>query len=221
MIWWVYQNAKSVTGFDRVVVALDDERVERVCEGLGMEYVMTSPDHKRHLDRLHEVSEKYAYDYYVSVCGDEPLTTPEAISQVLPDGQDVSDAPYVLSLMRELQDPPETNDPSNIKVVTSCSGRCLIMTRSPVPFPYVSSRYSYKKLVGIECFNKAALDFFVSTEMAPCEQAEDITLMRFIENDVPVILLHTDEYQLGVDTVNDLEKVRTILSAKLKGETDG
>jgi 3-deoxy-manno-octulosonate cytidylyltransferase (CMP-KDO synthetase) len=211
MIWWVYQQALKVQQLDALVVAIDDQRVQTVCEELGIRTLMTRQDHHRHIGRIHEVSETIPADYYLVICGDEPLISPGTIELLLPKEAGSGNEPSVCSLMREIRDPSEANDPSNIKVATSIRGNCLFMTRTPVPFPYKKTSYSYKKLVGIERFNKAALDFFVSTSLSPYEEIEDITLMRFIENDIPVKLKLTDAYQLEVDTYNDLEQVRSII----------
>ena len=49
MIWWTYQRAKGVKGFSEVYVALDDERVAKVCKEYNIPYIETSPDNKTHI----------------------------------------------------------------------------------------------------------------------------------------------------------------------------
>jgi 3-deoxy-manno-octulosonate cytidylyltransferase (CMP-KDO synthetase) len=211
MIWWVYQQAMKVPEFSQLVVATDSELVRDTCEKYHMTVVMTREDHERHLDRLHEVSEKISADYYVAVCGDEPLVQAETIRLVLPEAADDGREYVVRSLMRDFGDPVEALDPSNIKAVVTASGDCLLLTRSLAPYPYKSIDFKFKKLVGIECFNKTALDFFVTQPMGILEKIEDITLLRYIEHQVAVRLVMTDAYQLGVDTPRDLKKVRDLL----------
>lgn len=210
MIWWVWRQARQVSSFERVYVATDDERVRVACEEYGIDVVMTSPDHETHVDRLHELSLTVDSELYVCICGDEPLTKPETISQVLPlesSGHDF----VARTLMREFTDPAEALDPSNIKVVANADNECLLLTRSMAPFPYKSLSYRFKKLVGIECYSRAALDFFARTPKGDLETIEDITLLRFVERRKPVDLVKTDAYQLGVDTPKDLERVREII----------
>jgi 3-deoxy-manno-octulosonate cytidylyltransferase (CMP-KDO synthetase) len=215
MIWWVYQQALKVESLDRVVVAIDDERVEKMCKNLGIEAVMTRSDHQWHISRIQEVSERIRADYYVSICGDEPLIQPESIRLILPEESNANGEPFVRSLMRELSDPAETQDPSNIKVITNVHDECMLMTRGVVPFPYRKTKFKYRKLVGIECFNKSALDFFVKTPVGFLEEIEDIAIMRFIENGLKMKLVLTDMYQLSVDTSNDLERVREKMATSL------
>jgi 3-deoxy-manno-octulosonate cytidylyltransferase (CMP-KDO synthetase) len=172
---------------------------------------MTRDDHERHLDRVHEVAQQVQADYYVVVCGDEPLVRPETIRLVLPDAETNTPEYVVRSLMRDFSDPVETMDPSNIKAVVTATGDCLLLTRSVAPYPYKTINFRFKKLVGIECFNKKALDFFAEQPMGLLETIEDVTLLRFLEHRIPVRLVMTDAYQLGVDTPKDLERVRALI----------
>jgi len=85
MIAWVYETMKRVENIDEIYVAIDDERVARVCERFKIPYIMTSKDNKTHIDRVYEVSNKIKADYYVVLFGDEPLIESEIISQVIPE----------------------------------------------------------------------------------------------------------------------------------------
>jgi len=219
MIWWVYQQAKKAVAFERVIVATDDDRIMDVCKNHKIEAIMTSNNHPTHIHRLHEVSQKIESDLYVCVCGDEPLTKHETMIKVIPQ-EDCGD--FVMrTLMREFSDPAEALDPSNIKVVANAQNDCMLLTRSMVPFPYKSLSYKFKKLVGIECYSRSALDFFVEQQVGFLEKIEDIALLRFIENHKSIQLVLTAEHQLGVDTPKDLEYVRDIIKLKIdKGELD-
>ena len=117
--------------------------------------------------------------------------------------------------MRELTDPVETIDPSNIKLSVLSSGRCIYMSRTPIPYPKGTLDYKYKKLIGIECFNKKALDFYAKTPMGELEKIEDIDHLRFIEHGKYVHIGLTDSESLSVDTLNDLEKVRKIMEKNM------
>ena len=162
MIWWVYNQVMKVDELEEVYVATDDERISDVCKSEGIPFVMTRNDHVNHVTRLAEVSDKISADYYVCVNGDEPLIQAENIKDVLPKCV-VSDDVYAGYLMRELTDPAETIDPSNIKLSVLSNGKCIYMSRIPIPYPKGTINITYKKLIGIECFNKKALDFYVNT----------------------------------------------------------
>lgn len=217
MIWWVYQQVIKVKGLSETFVATDDERIVSCCVDNGIPYVMTRNDHVNHVTRLAEVSDKIESDYYVCVNGDEPLILPENIQNVIPDKL-VEDEVYAGYLMRNLTDPAETIDPSNIKLSVLSNGKCIYMSRMPIPYPKGTINVTYKKLIGVECFNKAALDFYVNTPMGELERIEDIDHLRFIEYGKNVIIKLTDSESLSVDTKNDLEKVRRIMEEKIRIE---
>lgn len=211
MIWWVYQQVKQVKELDEVYVATDDNRIADVCEQYGVKVIMTSDSHPTHVDRIHEVSEKIDVDYYVVVCGDEPLISVDVIRAALPQKDSDSNEMYVGGLCRYFTDPAEVIDPANIKVFTNDNDECILLSRAAVPFPYKTVMFKYKKVVGVECYNKNALDFFVSTPKGPLESIEDVTLQRFLENKIHVIYRLVESESLSVDTPRDLEKVIRII----------
>lgn len=214
MIWWVYQQARQVPEFAEVVAATDDERIAGVCRGYGIPVRMTRADTPNHIHRIWEVTEQVAADYYVSVNGDEPLIQPGNIRAVLPE-KIIADQPWFGGVYRELTDPAELMDPANVKIVLGAGGRCLYQSRSPIPCPKGSLLFRYKKAIGIECFNKKALDFFVSTPMGELEKIEDIDHLRFLENGVPIWYKKIESESISVDTKNDLEKVRLMIAKTL------
>lgn len=210
MIWWVYQQVIKVPELADVCVATDDERIQKVCEEYGMNVVMTRADHPEHISRIHEVSEKINADIYVCVNGDEPLISPDCITQAI-KGALKQDDMFFSGAMRMLSDPAETIDPANIKIVMSKTGRCLYISRAPVPFPKGSLLFNYYKYVGIECFSKQALDFYVKTPMGSLEKIEDIDHLRFLENYKELSFTCVDSESISVDTPKDLEKVVAII----------
>lgn len=213
MLWWVYNQVSKVKQFDAVYVAIDDERIKDVCEKYEMKYMMTRNDHPEHISRIHEVSEKVNADIYVCVNGDEPLISPEVIEQALPLGEEAD--VFFSGATRRLSDPAETIDPANIKLALNDSFECVYISRTPVPYPKGTLMFNYYKYVGIECFSKEALDFFVATSQGRLEKIEDIDHLRFLENHKPLKFKEVDSESISVDTPKDLEKVRLLLSKNI------
>ena len=211
MIWWVYTQVSKVKRFSDVFVAIDDDRIRKICEDYNIKYVMTRNDHPEHISRIHEVSEKIEADLYVCINGDEPLISPSCIEQVIPES--LPENFFFSGAMRKLKDPAETIDPANIKIVMSDTGRCVYISRTPVPFPKGTLLFDYNKYVGIECFSKEALDFFVSTPQGIVEKVEDIDHLRFLEN---ITFKYVNSESISVDTPKDLEKVRILMEEKIK-----
>ena len=175
----------------------------------NIKVLMTRNDHPVHVCRLQEVSEKINADYYVCVCGDEPLIDPETIRAIIPQPNERKY--YVRSLMRDFSDPAEVMDPGNIKVTTTPEGDCIGLSRSPIPFPYKTVLFKYQKVVGVECFTKEALDFFAVTPKGPIEKIEDIALLRYLEHGKSINYKKVSTVALSVDTPRDLEKVICII----------
>lgn len=218
MIWWVYNQVKKVKQFAEIYVATDDERIELACKKYGMNVLMTSNNHPTHIHRVHEVSNKVKSDYYLCVNGDEPLIEVESIAKVI-ESAIVNQNDFFTGAFRYLADPAETIDSANIKIVTDNSQnkyfRCVYLSRTPIPYPKNSLNFKYKKYVGIECFTKAALDFFVSCDMGLLEKVEDIDHLRFIEANKNLYFVEVNSKSISVDTCKDLEKVHEIISKNI------
>lgn len=219
MIKRVYDRAKLVESFAEVIVATDDDRIKKKCEEYNIPVLLTSKDHATHVNRIHEVSNIISADYYVVICGDEPLIDPQNIIKVFPDNL-IKDDYYVCGLCRFLTNPTEVIDPGNIKVVTNEKDECILLSRAVIPFPYKTVMFKYKKVVGVECYNKKALDLFVSLPKGSLEEIEDVTLQRFLENKIHVKYRLTKSESLSVDTYKDLEKVREMIR-EMQSESNG
>lgn len=214
MIWWTYQQVIKSSMLDAVYVATDDDRIMAVCESFDMKVIYTQNSHPDHIARIQEVSDKVTSDYYICVNGDEPLISSKLIDQVIP--REINEAEYFGGLVRELTDPVQVIDSGNLKVVLNDKNEAIYISRTPVPYPKGTLNFKYNKYIGIECFNKKALDFFVKSPMGRVEKIEDIDHLRFIENRITLNFKLVDSESLSVDTHKDLEYVQSIISDKIK-----
>ena len=215
MLWWVYHHVAKLDVFDDIICAIDNKSVQEICEKYDMKYMMTRDNHPDHISRIHEISEKTDADYYMCINGDEPLISRDCILPVVPSEK--TEAPYFGGAMRILKDPAETIDFAKIKLVISeQTGKCLYMSRAPIPYPRGTLLFNYYKYVGVECFNKKALDFFVRTPMNDLEKIEDIDHLRFLANGIDLHFNKVESESISVDTPKDLEKVIKILEKEIK-----
>lgn len=217
MIWWVYQNVKVVKEFQEVYVATDDERIQKVCEEFGAKVILTTSDCSCLIDRVYQVSKVVEADYYVTVNGDEPILESEVMPIIIPNFVEHS-KPVVRGLVREFRDPVEVIDPGNIKIVVGLGGYSLYTSRSPIPYPQKTTKFSYKKYVGVELFNRAALEFYVTHDQTEIEKIEDIGSIRFLEYGIRIHYDLVESESLSIDTPRDIEKIREIIGNRLKGE---
>jgi 3-deoxy-manno-octulosonate cytidylyltransferase (CMP-KDO synthetase) len=210
MIWWVFQNAKKVQSFAEIYIATEDERIENVCKKYGMPVVMTSDKHPTGTDRIGEVASKYNADVYVNIQGDEPMIEPKTIEKAI--------EPFILkqnyeitNLMTQILDPVDLINCTVPKVVVNSYGEAVFLSRSPIPYPKGNLNIKYYKQVCVYGFTPKALEFFCSKQKGPVEKAEDIELLRFIENNRKVKMIEVESSTVAVDTEKDLEKVRVLL----------
>jgi 3-deoxy-manno-octulosonate cytidylyltransferase (CMP-KDO synthetase) len=220
MIWWVYQNVVKVKEFSEVYVATDDIRIKEHCEEFGANVIMTSSDCSCLIDRIYQVSLLVDADYYVSVNGDEPILESEVMPRIIPK-EIIDNIPIVRGLVRKFKDPVEVVDPSNIKIVVGLGGYSLYSSRSPIPYPQKTAQYSFMKYVGVELFNKSALNFYTSTAQTEIERIEDIGSIRFLEYGIRIHYDLVESESLSIDTPRDIEKIREIIIAREQKEKDG
>ena len=211
MIAWVYGQVKQVKGIDKVVVATDSQKIEKVCQEKGLNVILTREDHLTSTERIQEVSNFIEADLYLVVNGDEPLIDPKMIAKIIPEELPESDKIFAANLMAKIKDPVEVVDFTNIKVVTDCFSNAMFFSRSPIPYPKGSMDYDYYKHVGVLIYNKKALDFFADTPKGPCERIEDVNEIRFLENGKKIKMIPVESKSLSVDTVKDLDHIRQIV----------
>lgn len=215
MIWWVYQQAIQVPEFEKVYVATDDERIEAECKNLGMDVVMTSDKHPTGTDRVGEVAQKIKADLYVNIQGDEPLLQPDTIRKAIIPFESNTRVISVTSLMTEIRRMTDLSDSTVPKVVVNSKKEAVFLSRLPIPYPKGTSDVRYYKQVCVYGFTPNALKRFCEWFKGSLEKAEDIELLRFIENRMIVQMVEVEQDTVAVDTPADLETVRKIIGDKL------
>lgn len=219
MIWWVYNQAKKVKDFNEVYVATDDKLIERKCKEYNINVVMTSEDHKTGTDRIGEVARKISADLYINIQGDEPLLEPSTIRAAIEPFYKNPNL-QISNLMTKINDPVEVANFTVPKVITNKDGIGIYLTRATAPYPKGQIDYAYYKQVCVYGFKPDALQFYcdygVKYGKSKIEAVEDIEILRFIENGYKVQYIEVDSQTVAVDTPNDLKKVCTIVSQKIK-----
>ena len=213
MVWWVYQQAKKSKKLDEVYVATDDTRIENICKKYDIPVIMTEKKHENGTERLCEISEKILADIYITIQGDEPLLEPKTIEEVLNVLQADKEIGCA-TLKIEYKDPVDVINGTTPKVVNDLKDNILFFTRSPIPYPKASLSYKIYKPMGIYAFRRKTLLKYNKLEKGPLEKAEDIELLRFIENGIKIKIKLTNSSTIAVDTPNDLEKVIEILKKR-------
>ena len=209
MIWWVYQQAKNASELSEVYVATDDIRIEKACEELQMNVIMTSSFHLSGTDRACEVAEKIKADFYTIVMGDEPLILSKDIDELVRKMKSYKSYSAGL-LAKKYANPVDIVNPTTIKLALNKNEELIYMSRVAIPFPKSATHVEYYKNIGVYVFSAKALQFFGETPVGKLESVEDLEMLRMLENHktVKVHIIDSDSY--SVDTPKDLERVKNI-----------
>lgn len=210
MIVRVFENAKKVSDFSRVLVATDDKRIAQACERFGIEYIITKEDHKTGTDRIAEASKSIPADLYVNIQGDEPLLGLETIRAAIEPFKKVDNGISVTNLMAKIDNPSEIINTDVPKVVVNSENEAIFLSRLPVPYPKENRDISYFKQVCVYGILPEALERFGNLEQGTAEKAEGIELLRFIENGIKVKMILVENSSIAVDSPKDLERVNQI-----------
>jgi 3-deoxy-D-manno-octulosonate cytidylyltransferase len=193
----------------QVVVATDDGRIEEVVRGFGGEVLLTNPAHPSGTDRLVEVAEKIRAQLYVNLQGDEPLMRPGDIGQLIA-GMLAAPEVEVGTLCHALS-AEEAQLPQAVKVVRAANGDALYFSRSLIPYPREVGVASYWKHLGIYAYRPEVLRSYGQLARPAIEEAECLEQLRLLYHGVRLRVWEVEESAPGVDTPEDLARVRSLL----------
>lgn len=221
MIQWVYEN--TLQSLENVIVATDHPDIHSAVNRFGGKVIMTSPDHPSGTDRCAEVLETLrekgeSYDVVLNIQGDEPLIRNTHLS-ILMHAFDRDDI-QIATLANVIEDPAELFNPNVVKVVTGKGGKALYFSRSPIP--HLRNRpeedwfngFKYLKHLGMYAYRSEVLSKITRLKTSPLEQAESLEQLRWLEHGYSIRVHITTEVSMGIDTPEDLEKAREIISSQ-------
>lgn len=204
------------TGLGRVVVATDTRAVADAVEAAGFEAVMTRSDHESGSDRIFEaltaVDPHRAVETVINVQGDLPTIEPETIAAALApfDDPQVDIGTVAVEITRQ----DERTNPNVVKAVGSPLSptrlRALYFTRATAPWGD-GPLYHH---IGLYAYRRAALERFVGLRPSPLERRERLEQLRALEAGMRIDVSLVASVPLGVDTPEDLERARDMLSRK-------
>jgi len=216
MIEHVWRRASDARRVDAVLVATDDERVAATVDAFGGDAVMTSAAHATGTDRLAEVAAELQCEIVVNVQGDEPLIAPQAIDAAVGVLEDhPGDA--MATLRRRIENPADFQDPSVVKLVVDSQGYALYFSRAAIPF--VRSGHSSPvawRHMGLYVYRREFLQQVATLPPTALEQAEGLEQLRVLEHGFRIATVETTVDTIGVDTPEDLERVRRFVAAGVR-----
>jgi 3-deoxy-manno-octulosonate cytidylyltransferase (CMP-KDO synthetase) len=178
-----YQAAVQTQLFDEVFVVTDSQEIYDVIVHHGGKAIRSQGVHESGSDRIAEAVADLEADIVVNIQGDEPFVDREPLAQVIAVFEnDLNQSIDLASLMFEITDPNEINNPNNVKVVVDDQGFALYFSRSVIPYPReINVGVRYMKHVGVYAFRKQALLAFAQLPMRPLEASEKLEQLRYLE----------------------------------------
>ena len=211
MVEWVYKRALK-SKLDGVVVATDDERIVDEVKSFGGNVILTRKDHINGTSRIAEVCETYIdYDVIVNIQGDEPLIEPDMINSIIDSFIEDNTIP-MSTLKYKLTDMTEIENPNAVKVVTDKNDFAIYFSRSVIPYPRNLNMDNYYKHVGIYGYKREFVMEYAKMASTPLELSESLEQLRVLENGYKIKVLETPYKIIGVDTQEELERVREYIT---------
>ena len=210
-----YEAAIQTQLFDDVFVVTDSELIFNEIVSNGGKAIMSIKEHESGSDRIAEAVANIDVDIVINVQGDEPFINKEPLEKVIEIFKNDSARQVDLaSLMREITDESEINNPNNVKVVVDQTGFALYFSRSVIPYPRdKDAGVRYFQHIGIYAFRKQAIMDFYSLPMKSLEASEKLEQLRYLEFGKRIKMVETTHVGIGIDTAEDLEKARAILGS--------
>jgi len=211
MIKRTYLQAKKSKSLDHLIVATCDDGIFRYCQSEEIPVVMTSKNCLTGTDRLAEVSEKFIYDLYINIQGDEPIIDPVAIDQIANQYYIYKDRYMVYNLYKKITNTDLINSKTIIKVIINRYDEMIYMSRLPIPFSNSNKISIFRQQIPVYGFTREALLIFHQNDKTLNEQFEDIELLRFSDLGYSVKMKETKVNSIAVDIPEDIEKVELFL----------
>lgn len=208
----VYRRARRAAGVSRVVVLTDDERVAAAVDGFDGEWAMTPEECASGTDRIAWAARDWEADAIVNVQGDEPLIEPEAIAAVARHLAAEPGDPVVT--LATPAAPDDAADPNVVKVVTDAEGYALYFSRAAIPYRRRQEGAPPRRHQGIYGYQRRALLDIAALEPSPLERTEALEQLRMLEHGYRLRVLDWPRPSPGVDTAEDLERVREMMASQ-------
>jgi len=217
MIQWVYEKVKLE--LDDVYVATDDNRIKDAVESFGGKSVMTSKDHTTGTNRCLEALEiinrelNSSFDVVINIQGDEPMIDPEQVHTLIKcfDNPTTELATLVIPVTDSL----DLENESEVFVTFDKNMKALYFSRMVIPAIYGVDRKdwmdhaTFYKHLGLYAYTAEALKKFAHLPQSNLEKLERLEQNRWLENGGHITIGITEHQSIPVDTLEDLERIRT------------
>lgn len=220
LIQYVYESVSKSKLIGDIIVATDNQKVVDAVELFGGKAILTPSEMKSGSDRIAYVARNLENaEIIVNVQGDEPLISNEVIdntTNLLLEDQTV----LVATPIKRITDSQDLINPNVVKVVVDKFANAIYFSRSMIPYcrdakgldEWIIKSNMYFKHIGIYVFRRDFLIKFSDMEESKLEKVEKLEQLRIIENGYKIKTIITDYENFSVDTMEDFEKIKELLT---------
>jgi len=205
----VMTSRDHASGTDRIAeVASTLEDYEIIVNLQGDEPLVSPLTIERAVDAMHE-----------SEIG-EPANRGEG------KGEGVTEETGIVTTWEPIESAADVLNPDVVKIVVDENGRAIYFSRSPVPYPRDAVHghgslevaiqeepallTGFRKHTGLYVYRRDVLLAFAEWPQSELERFESLEQLRALEHGVKIKAIKASTSSIGVDTIEDLERVRSI-----------
>jgi len=213
MILHIVEKTSQCATLSDVFVLTDDQRIYDVVTAAGHNACMTSENCASGTDRIAEFMQQSNADIFVNIQGDEISLNPDHIDQLVNEFNNQQQS-QMGTLAHWCTDKKILAAPSNVKVVTSTSGKALYFSRNMIPVTQNGDIAEKGQVhIGVYIYTRETLSKLMRLEQTPLEKIEKLEQLRALENNISIFVATLENYQgLAVDTPDDLKKARALFT---------
>ena len=142
-------------------------------------------------------------------------------------GERVTEGIGIVTTWEPMESVADVLNPDVVKVVVDSKERAIYFSRSPVPYPREAVREhgsieaalrneswllsSFRKHTGLYVYRRDVLLEFAQWPQSELERLEWLEQLRALEHGVKIKVIKASASSIGVDTIEDLERVRSIV----------
>ena len=215
MISHIFKKAEKAN-IGEVLVATEDQEIIDDVKKNGGQAILTAKQHKTGTDRIYEALKKLDYkdiDLVMNLQGDEPLMNIEDIRNL--NYQMIKNQTQLGTLASKVSDKEMYENQNIVKVTTKEE---LNNSNFPEAINFMrkisdQSKNIYHHL-GIYCYQKKALENFVSFKQSSNELKYKLEQLRALDNSIKINVALSTSSPIGVDTEEDFVAIKKIMEYK-------
>ncbi len=221
VIQMVYEQVIQANFLSDVFVATDHREIFEHVQSFGGKAIMTDTKHSSGTERCAEALKALGgsknYDFVINIQGDEPLIDFMEIDAL---AKELNSTDEIASMYLKIKTLEDVLNPNNVKVVLNKYSHALYFSRSPIPFvrdiPVDDwlKKVSFFKHIGLYAYQAEVLEKIVKLSTTTLEDIEKLEQLRWIYNGFKIKMLEAKSENIGIDTPEDLEKLRQFLHNK-------